>query len=179
MSQWVGAWFIPEVEFSRRAQPVVSGSVPQISTKVPLFFNVERKNSTGLYYAESLPLPMQLATEIVVSRGGKIISQTRRLDHSRLADSEFSIEIQNNITSGFTEIHARHQLGLMPPIAEIALRDAIVYTICRASSPRCVVRFFEEDASIFVRRCDLKARSKSTKSDSGQPRQGDVSMGNI
>lgn len=159
LSEWTGGWFEPVVRISRNGRAVVSGQFISISTRTALLFRTERKNSTGLYYAEKLPLPMQASTESQVLRDGEIVSRSRRADHTRISDDQFSMEFREDLTSGFTEVIAQNCPKLMPPFAEIGLADALVYVLCRISHPRAVVRFFEDDALVFIRTCKLGART--------------------
>jgi hypothetical protein len=158
MAEWTGAWFVPEVSSSQGAA-VVSGFVPSISARLPLLFGLERKQSTGLYYPEQLPLSMQSSTEIRVVRDGRVVSRKPRFDHTGISDGEFSIVVRENLDSGFTEVIAKNREGLGPPVAEIALVDSLIYILCRVCRPRLVVRFFDEDALVFIKACNLGART--------------------
>ena len=170
-TQWAGGWFVPDVRFSDNGRVVVSGELSSISARVAMCLGTELTNSTSLYYAEKLALRMQSATETEVTRNGEVVLRSRRTDHSRISDDEFSIEIREDLTSGFTEVIAQNRPELMPPFAEIGLSDAIDYALCRISRPRVVVRSFERDALVVIRECNLKARTGLPDAIRGHPQK--------
>lgn len=172
MTEWTGAWFVPDVRFpDSGGRPVVFGKVSSIGARLPLGFRTHWKNSTGLYYAEKLPLPMQSVTETHVLRGSEVVSKRSNADHAKISDGDLSIDFQEDLTSGFTEVIAQNRPKLQPPFAEIGLCDAVVYLLCRICLPRAVVRFFDTDAQIFVRECDTNARTSLPDPIRGQERQ--------
>src|SRR5260221_1924651 len=170
-TQWTGGWFVPDVRFSDGGHAVVSGELPSIGARVKVGFGAEWTNSTALYYAEKLAVPMQSASETEVRRDDEIVFRSRRTDHSRISDSQFSIEIREDLTSGFTEVIAQNRPGLMPPIAEIGLADALAYVLCRISRPRVVVRSSDNDAQIIIRVCTLNARTRLPDPIGGHPQK--------
>jgi hypothetical protein len=109
-----------------------------------------------------------------VRRNGETVLRSRRTDHSRISDDEFSIEIREDFTSGFTEVIAQNRPGLIPPIAEIGLSDALVYVLCRISRPRVVVRSSDQDAQFIIRECNLNARTGLPDPIRGDPRKNTV-----
>ena len=87
MTEWTGAWFVPDVRFpDSGGRPVVSGKVSSIGARVPLGFGTHWKNSTGLYYAEKLPLPMQSVTETHVLRGSEVLLKRSNADHAKTSN---------------------------------------------------------------------------------------------
>ena len=172
MTEWVGSWFVPEVQGSKHSIAVVSGSVSRISARVPFLFGVDRKESTALYYAEQLPLTLQGVTEICKMRDGQVIDRKLRADHTTIADEGFSILLRESHDSGFTEVIAKNHAGLMPPIVELALVDSLIYVLCRICRPRVVVRFSDDDALVFVKTCNLDARTGLPDPLIGTPSEG-------
>jgi hypothetical protein len=125
--------------------------------------------STALYYPENLPIEMQTATVTEIKRDGEIILQRRSVDHTKISDADFSIEIRENLTSGMTEVIAQNQPRLQPPFAEIGLSDAIVYLLCRVNRPRVVVRSSEKDALVIIRECNRNPRTGLPDAIRGHP----------
>jgi hypothetical protein len=168
-TEWSGGWFTPDVRFSDTGFSLVSGELSSISTRARLDFNPELAGSTALYYPENLPIEMQTATVTEIKRDGEIILQRRSVDHTKISDADFSIEIRENLTSGMTEVIAQNQPRLQPPFAEIGLSDAIVYLLCRVNRPRVVVRSSEKDALVIIRECNRNPRTGLPDAIRGHP----------
>jgi hypothetical protein len=71
-TRWTSRWFIPSVRSSESGQSVISGRFQRLSTRAELSCGENPHNSTALYYAEKLPLPMRESTTTQTTRDGQI-----------------------------------------------------------------------------------------------------------
>lgn len=156
-TEWTGGWFSPTLGF-QGGRDTVSGTFPQLGTRVRLAAGPEERNSTALYYAENLSLPRPGPIKII-SAGDKVEKSTNRFDLHTIEHDEFRIVFSENQELGITQIVSNTHPRLSPPIAEIALAESIEYILCRPYRPRVTVRFFDDDALVFIRECRSQVRT--------------------
>jgi hypothetical protein len=157
-TEWGGAWFIPSIDSSSHAT-VVAGQFPQLSARIAESVASEKEGSTGLYYAERLPLPNMYGSGIRITKGGRVISHSTEESQSDIDRDETWIKISKDPHSGFTDVLVQDHPELPQPIAEHALQDAMIYVLCRSCRPRVTVRYQDRSQLLFIRECRLSPRT--------------------
>ena len=155
-TEWSGGWFSPLLGFDT-GRDTVSGTFPQLSTRVKLTTGSEERNSTALFYAENLSLPRP--KPIKISAGDTVEKSPKRFDLRSIHRDDFRIVFSDNLEFGGTQVVAETRADLSPPIAEIALAGSVEYILCRPCRPRVTVRYFEDDALVFIRECRVQGRT--------------------
>jgi hypothetical protein len=155
-TEWSGGWFSPSLGFDT-GRDTVSGTFPQLSTRVKLTTGSEERNSTALFYAENLSLPRP--EPIKISAGDTFEKSPKGFDLHRIHRDGFRIVFSDNLEFAGTQVVAETHVDLSPPIAEIALAESVEYILCRPCRPRVTVRYFEDDALVFIRECRVQART--------------------
>jgi hypothetical protein len=154
--EWSGGWFSPSLGFDT-GRDTVSGTFPQLSTRVKLTTGSEERNSTALFYAEDLSLPR--LEPIKISAGDTVEKSPKRFDLQSIHRNGFRIVFSDNLEFGGTQVVAETHVDLSPPIAERALAESVEYILCRPCRPRVTVRYFEDDALVFIRECRVQVRT--------------------
>jgi hypothetical protein len=155
-TEWSGAWFSPSLGFDT-GRDTVSGTFPQLITRVKLTAGSEERNSTALYYTENLKLPRP--EPIKISAGDTVEKSPKRFDLHSIHRDGFRIVFSDNLVFGGTQVIAETHVELSPPIAEIALAESVEYVLCRPCRPRVTVRYLENDALVFIRECRVQVRT--------------------
>ena len=155
-TEWSGGWFSPSLGFHGGCD-TVSGTFPQLSTRVKLTTGSEERNSTAIFYAENLSLPRP--EPIKISAGDTVEKNPKRFDLHSIHRDGFRIVFSDNLEFGGTQVVAETRADLPPPIAEMALAESIEYILCRSCRPRVTVRYFEDDALVFIRECRVQVRT--------------------
>jgi hypothetical protein len=155
-TEWSGGCFSPSLGFDT-GRDTVSGTFPQLSTRVKLTTGSEERNSTALFYAENLSLPRP--EPIKISAADKAEKSSKRFDLHSIHRDGFRIVFSDNLEFGGTQVFAETRVDLSPPIAEMALAESVEYILCRPCRPRVTVRYFEDDALVFIRECRVQVRT--------------------
>jgi hypothetical protein len=93
---------------------------------------------------------------IKISAGGTVL---KRFDLHSIHRDGFRIVFSDDLELGGTRVVAKTHADLSPPIAEIALAESVEYILCRPCRPRVTVRYFEDDALVFIRECRVQVRT--------------------
>jgi hypothetical protein len=155
-TEWSGAWFSPSLGFDT-GRDTVSGTFPQLCTRVKLAAGSEERNSIALYYVENLSLPRP--EPIKISAGDTVQKSPKRFDLHSIDRNGLRIVFSDNLEFGGTQVIAKTHPDLSPPIAEMALAESVEYILCRPCRPRVTVRYFEDGALVFIRECRVKPRT--------------------
>jgi hypothetical protein len=155
-TEWSGAWFSPSLGFDT-GRDTVSGTFPQLCTRVKLAAGSEERNSIALYYVENLSLPRP--EPIKISAGDTVQKSPKRFDLHSIDRNGLRMVFSDNLEFGGTQVIAKTHPDLSPPIAEMALAESVEYILCRPCRPRVTVRYFEDGALVFIRECRVKPRT--------------------
>jgi hypothetical protein len=97
--------------------------------------------------------------------------QSTRADRTILEEDGFHIVFKQDLGTDHTQVIMRNRSELMPPIAEIALAEAIIYLTGRACRPRLTARYFEDRAQLFIRDTSTLPRTGLPGPLRGSPRE--------
>jgi hypothetical protein len=168
-TSWTGGWAIPNIEYARTAQFMVSGNFSQLSTDIPKSENDPKTDLTEIVFADKLNLPMTEVVEEKRLRGDEIIFSKAWTDRHELDFNGARVVFFENSTSDRTHITAEHKGGLEAPYCEVWLAEALGFIRARLAYARIAIRHLEKDSLVFIRTTPGDTRSEMPRPIVGPP----------
>ena len=166
---WVGGWAIPNIEYARTSQFMVSGDFSQLTTDIQKSENDKKTDVTEIVFADKLNLPMTQVVEEKRLRGDEIILSRTWRDRHELDFNGARVEFFESSSADRTHIIAEHKGGLEPPYCEVWLAEALGFIRARLAYPRIAIRHLEKDALVFIRNTPGDTRSDMLRPILGPP----------
>lgn len=166
---WVGGWAVPNIEYARTSQFMVSGDFSQLTTDIQKSENDKKTDVTEIVFADKLNLPMTQVVEEKRVRGDEIILSRTWRDRHELDFNGARVEFFESSSADRTHIIAEHKGGLQPPYCEVWLAEALGFIRARLAYPRIAIRHLEKDALVFIRNTPGDTRSDMLRPILGPP----------
>jgi hypothetical protein len=159
-NKWTGGWLHPMIHGQSATRCWIEGQFPQLSVDIRLSAFETFRDTTVLYYANELRLPMLEVAEIQRKRGSEVEQISTDWDRTELDFEGSRVVVHGDAEKGRTLVSTSHTQGWGPPYCEVGLADSIGFSCSTPARPRVVVRYLKDRAILFVRETPSDAESR-------------------